>query len=218
LNASRSSVCALVSGGLDSCVMLAGLAERHTAVHPLYIRHGLRWENAELRHLLRFLAAARLARVRPLAVLRLPVRDLYGVHWSLGGRNIPGTKSEDAAVHLPGRNLLLLAKAAVFCSQNRIGVIAIGSLRHNPFTDATPVFFRHIAAAASEALGTRLRVVAPLRGLTKGQVYRRGQRLGLPLGLTFSCLAPRRGKPCGHCNKCAERQRAFALQPRPVLV
>jgi 7-cyano-7-deazaguanine synthase len=185
--------------------MLAGLAKRYN-IHPLYIRHGLRWENAELRHLRRFLRATSLP---PVTVLRLPVRDLYGAHWSLSGKNIPGTKSPDEAVYLPGRNLLLLAKAAVFCAQRGIGTIAIGSLGHNPFADATPVFFRHIAAAAGEALGVRLRVIAPLRGLTKQQVIRHGR--GLPLHLSFSCINPKRGGPCGRCNKCAERQRAFHI-------
>ena len=187
------------------------------------------WEEAELRHLRRFLVAASLlaaghsskgprhpgaasrlaATVRPLTVLDLPVRDLYGEHWSTTGRTVPGAATRDAAVYLPGRNLLLLAKAAVFCARHGIGTIAIGSLDRNPFPDATPRFFRKFAAAAGAALGVRWRVTAPFRRLTKEQVIRRGARLGLPLQLSFSCLAPRAGRHCGHCNKCAERQQAF---------
>ena len=33
---------------------------------------------------------------------------------------------------------------------------------------------------------------------------------GVPLELTLSCLAPREGLHCGRCNKCHERQAAFA--------
>jgi 7-cyano-7-deazaguanine synthase len=33
---------------------------------------------------------------------------------------------------------------------------------------------------------------------------------GLPLELTFSCIAPEDGLHCGRCNKCAERARGFA--------
>lgn len=178
-------------------MLLATLARRHK-VHPLYIRHGLRWEDAELRHLRRFLRAMSLP---PVTVLHLPVRDLYGGHWSLTGRNVPGTKSRDEAVYLPGRNLLLLANAAVFCAQRGIGAIAIGTLRGNPFADATPKFFRDFARVSGVC------VIAPLRGLTKAQVLRRGR--GLPLHLTFSCLNPKRNRPCGRCNKCAERRRVF---------
>jgi 7-cyano-7-deazaguanine synthase len=195
----KNSVCVLVSGGLDSAVLVAGLAKRYRRVHPVFIRQGLRWEPAELRALRRFLRAARLPAP---VVLDLPVRDLYGAHWSVTGKGAPGARSADAAVYLPGRNLLLLAKAAVFCQQHGIGTIAVGTLAGNPFPDATPRFFRAFARVAG------VRVVAPFRQLTKAQVIRRGRRL--PLRLTFSCLAPRRGRPCGCCNKCAERRRAFA--------
>jgi 7-cyano-7-deazaguanine synthase len=192
------SVCVLVSGGLDSCVMLAELAKHYRRVYPVFIRQGLVWEDAELRHLRRFLQAIR---HEPLTILQLPCADLYGKHWSTNGRRVPGAKTPDEAVYLPGRNLMLLSKAAVFCALHKIPVIAVGSLGHNPFPDATPKFHRDFARVSG------VRVIAPFRRLTKMQVIRRGRQL--PLHLTFSCLAPKRGRPCGRCNKCAERQHAF---------
>jgi 7-cyano-7-deazaguanine synthase len=205
----KRSVCVLVSGGLDSCVMLAALARRYRKVYPVFVRHGLVWEHAELAHLRKFLRAAKISCVQSVTVLDLPVRDLYGAHWSTTGRRVPHATTSDEAVYLPGRNLLLLSKAAVFCALHQIDTIAVGSLGHNPFPDATLKFFRDFAEAAGEALGLRVRVIAPFRALTKEQVVRRGHRLGLPLHLSFSCLAPRRGRHCGRCNKCAERRRAF---------
>ena len=188
--------------------MLAELARRYRKVYPVFIRHGLTWEEAELHALRKFLCALRRSSfLASLTVLDLPVRDLYGAHWSITGRRVPGKASPDIAVYLPGRNLLLLSKAAIFCARHNIGIIAIGSLCGNPFPDATPKFFREFAAVVGGALGCRLRVVAPLRGLTKAQVIHRGR--DLPLHLSFSCLAPRRGRHCGSCNKCAERQKAF---------
>ncbi len=205
----KRSVCALVSGGLDSCVMLAHLAARHRKVYPVFIHKGLVWESAELRHLKQFLRAAKIRRVQPLTILELPVRDLYGNHWSTTGRDAPDARTPDEAVYLPGRNLLLLSKAAVYCAQHRVGVIAIGSLGHNPFPDATPKFFREFSSAASEALNFRIKVIAPFRTFSKERVVRLGARLNLPLHLSFSCIAPKRGRPCGRCNKCAERQKAL---------
>jgi len=228
------SVCALVSGGLDSCVMLGELARRFDKVYPVFIRKGLVWESAELRHLKQFLRAATpivaanlirgrrrpprkrfAATIQPLTILDLPVLDVYGDHWSITGRRVPGHKTRDEAVYLPGRNLLLLSKAAVFCAKRGIGTIALGSLGHNPFPDATPKFFRGFAVSAGHALGVRLKVIAPFRALTKEQVIRRGARLGLPLHLTFSCIAPQNGRPCRRCNKCAERERSFAAISSP---
>jgi 7-cyano-7-deazaguanine synthase len=205
----KRSVCALVSGGLDSCVMLAALARRYRKVYPIFIRQGLVWEGAELAHLRRFLRAAKIPRVQSLTVLDLPVRELYGAHWSITGRRVPRATTPDEAVYLPGRNLLLLSKAAVFCKLHRIDAIAVGSLGHNPFPDATPKFFRDFARAAGEALDFRIKIIAPFRTLSKEQVVRRGHRLGLPLRLSFSCISPKNGLHCGRCNKCAERQQAF---------
>ncbi len=204
----NSSVCALVSGGLDSCVLLAALARRYQQVWPVFIRQCLVWERAELRFLRRFLLASSF-RHEPLTILSIPAGDLYGSHWSLTGERTPGARTTDAAVYLPGRNLLLLAKAAVFCAQRRIPVIAIGTLGHNPFPDAMPQFFRDFARTAGQALGARLQIITPFRQLTKTAVIARGDKLGLPLHLSFSCLSPKRGQHCGRCNKCAERKRAF---------
>jgi 7-cyano-7-deazaguanine synthase len=196
MRSARSSICALVSGGLDSCVLVAELAKRYRKVHPVYIRQGLVWERVELRHLRRYLRAIG---VGPLTVLNSPAD--YGRHWSVTGKKVPGAKTRDEAVCLPGRNLMLLSKAAVFCALHKIPAIAVGSLGHNPFPDATPVFFRQFSRISG------VKVIAPFRQLTKAQVVRRGRHL--PLHLSFSCLAPRRGRPCGRCNKCAERQRAL---------
>ena len=56
----RDGLAVLVSGGLDSAILL-GEALRHEppAVQPLYVRHGLYWETAELQHLLRDESARR---------------------------------------------------------------------------------------------------------------------------------------------------------------
>ena len=192
--------------------MLAALARRCQKVYPIFIRQGLVWEGTELRYLRRFLhAIGTRSTVHALTVLSLPVRDLYGVHWSTTGRRVPHAATPDEAVYLPGRNLLLLSKAAVFCALHQIDAIAVGSLGHNPFPDATPKFFRDFAGAAGESLDSRIKIIAPFRALTKEQVVRRGHGLGLPLHLSFSCLAPRRGLHCGRCNKCAERRRAFRI-------
>ena len=205
----KRCVCALVSGGLDSCVMLASLAQQYRKVYPVFIRQGLIWETAEYRALRNYLRTARI-RHQPLTVLDLPSNDVYGEHWSTTGRNVPGARTADAAVYLPGRNLLLLSKAAVFCALRRIDAIAVGSLGHNPFPDATRRFYRDFAAAAGCALNSSIKIITPFRSLPKEAVVRRGQHLGLPLHLSFSCISPRRGLHCGRCNKCAERQQAFA--------
>ena len=204
------AICVLTSGGLDSAVLVATLARRRE-VHPLYVRSGLNWERAERTILTRLLAALRRrgARIAPLAEATVPVATLYGRrHWSISRKRVPGARAGYASNYLPGRNLLLVTVAAVYCERTGIREVALGLLRGNPFPDATPRFLRDVGRVAGLALGTRLVVRAPFRTLSKAQVVRRGR--DLPLALTLSCARPRGAQHCGRCTKCAERRSAFA--------
>ena len=121
--------------------MLGQIARRGRHVYPVYIRAGLRWESHELRTLRRFVRAIGLKNLEPVTVLRLPMGDVAGDHWSMTGRNVPGYNAEIASNYILGRNLSLLSKAAIFCARNRIGEIAMAPLESNPFPDARPEFF-----------------------------------------------------------------------------
>jgi 7-cyano-7-deazaguanine synthase len=199
----------LASGGVDSSILLADQAAQGQVVQPLYIRFGLAWEKIEETHLRRFLHSLSDQRlIRPLAVLELPISDVYGTHWSISGAGAPDETTPDDAVYLPGRNILLLAKTTVWCALHGAGRIAMGTLRGNPFADSSPAFFSGFAAMASLALGQPLDVVTPFAGLSKAEVLTRGR--DLPLEHTFSCIAPVGTNHCQTCNKCAERRKAFA--------
>ena len=201
-------IAALASGGLDSSVMLRELAARGATVLPVYVRAGLSWEKAEIHWLELFLAAAEIEHISPLEILDVPVGDLYGAHWSVTGREVPGFSSALDSNYLPGRNLLLLSKVAVFCALRGADALAMAPLDDNPFPDATEEFFRSFAATASLALDRSLSIELPFRHRSKADVIRLGQ--DLPLALTFTCIRPDGFDHCGDCTKCAERQHGFA--------
>jgi 7-cyano-7-deazaguanine synthase len=200
-------IAVLASGGLDSCVLLATLANE-APVTPVYVRFGLAWEVEELAALQRFLDAVARPVIEPLVVLDLPVAGIYGRHWSTTGEGVPGYEAPDNAVFLPGRNVLLIGLTAVWCSLHEAGRIAIGSLDENPFPDATPRFFASYSALLSEAIDHDIEVIAPFRGRHKWELIT--ANAALPLELTLTCMAPRNGEHCGDCNKCRERHEAFS--------
>jgi 7-cyano-7-deazaguanine synthase len=207
-------------------VLLADEA-RTGPVTPVYVGVGLAWEPAERRALDRLLAVPPFAgRVEPLATLSLDMRDLYpATHWAIRGAP-PAFDTPDEDVYLVGRNLILLAKAAVLCCQRGIPRIALGPLAGNPFPDARPGFFEAMRHALSLGLDHPIAVDAPFLDWSKADVIRRGHALGVPFGLTLSCMSPLgpvtpAGPPrhCGRCSKCRERRDAFdaAGQPDPVV-
>lgn len=203
----RSRVAVLVSGGLDSSVLMAELARRGRDVFPIYVRAGLRWERVELAVLRRFIRALGARNIAPLVVLDLPMNDVARGHWSLGGRGVPGYRAAVASNYIPGRNLSLLSKAAIFCATNKIGEIAMAPLASNPFPDARPQFFRAFERVVTTGLELPLRVRTPFARMEKADVIRRGRTL--PLRFTMSCANPRGGLHCGECTKCAEREAGF---------
>src|SRR5439155_9180635 len=199
----------LLSGGLDSAVLLADEAVR-AEVQPIYVSVGLAWEGAERRAVEHLLATGRhRPRIRPLVALSVDMRDVYAAtHWAVAGRP-PEYHTPDEDVYLPGRNVILLGKAGVYCAAAGIGRIAIGTLAHNPFPDATPEFRSTMARALSLGLGHTLQIEAPFAAATKTDVIRRGVALGVDFALTLSCMNPSGTRHCGLCSKCRERHDAF---------
>jgi 7-cyano-7-deazaguanine synthase len=187
--------------------MVGLLAESGRPVQPVYLRAGMAWEEVELRWLERYLAAIATPNLLPVHSLSFPLADIYGSHWSLDG-NAPGYDAPDEAVYLPGRNIILVAKTAVFCAMSGIHEIALGVLAGNPFPDATPSFFQSLGDALSQGMAHQIGIIRPLGGMHKEDVVRAGAKF--PLGLSFSCIAPVGELHCGDCNKCAERQHGFA--------
>jgi 7-cyano-7-deazaguanine synthase len=231
----------LISGGLDSAVLLAEEAARpgpggpgdNIFVQPIYVSVGLAWEAAEQAALRELLATEPLgSRARPLVSLSVDMRDVYEAgHWAIKGKP-PHYDTPDEDVYLPGRNVILLGKAAVYCAAARIERLVLGTLAHNPFPDATPAFRSAMAKALSLGLAHPLTIDAPYADAGKAEVIRRGTALGVPLRLTLSCMDPQKVRKvrevrevrepleplepfepqfvhCGVCSKCRERHDAF---------
>lgn len=198
----------LVSGGLDSAILVGHLLREGHEVQPFYIQTGLHWQSGELASLKRYLEAISTPKLKPLKVLDLPLADLYESHWSVSGDAIPDADSPDEAVFLPGRNALLLIKAAVWCQLHGVSRLALAPLGTSPFEDAGQAFLQEFEAALNRGATHNLQLWLPFAAMNKKQVMALGN--GLPLELTFSCIAPQNGLHCGRCNKCAERQKAFA--------
>lgn len=203
----------LLSGGLDSAILLGHLLAQGLQVQPFYVRAHLHWEAAEERAARRFCAALACPQLAELVTLEMPVADLYRNHWSVTGRQVPDASTPDEAVYLPGRNALLVIKAALWCQLHGIRELALAPLSSNPFSDATDDFFAAFEAALNLAGEGTLRVIRPFGHLHKRDVMLLGQ--GMPLELTMSCIAPVGDDHCGECNKCAERQEAFRAAGMP---
>jgi 7-cyano-7-deazaguanine synthase len=198
----------LFSSGLDSAVLLAQAATvRDTHVQPVYVSTGLAWEAEERAAAARF--AASLPGLRPLAILAVEMRDVYAAsHWAVRGE-APDFDSADSEVYIEGRNIILLAKVAVYMAAIGSTRVWQGTLACNPFPDGNRTFFDSMQHSLTLGLAKTIVVETPFASIHKPEVIRLGQSLGVDFTLTLSCMQPEGGVHCGKCSKCRERRDAF---------
>jgi 7-cyano-7-deazaguanine synthase len=204
----------LLSGGLDSMVC-AGLArEAGFAVLALTVdygqRHRVELETAE--------AIARELADRHV-VVPLNLRA-FGGSALTDDLAVPkeGVAPGIPVTYVPARNTIFLSLALGLAEASGARDIFIGvnALDYSGYPDCRPEFieeFQRLANLATKAgvEGERFTVRAPLLHLTKAEIAREAQRLGLDAGLSHSCYDPAPdGRACGQCDACRLRAKGFA--------
>ena len=209
----RSAV-VLLSGGLDSMVC-AGLArEAGFAVTALTVDYGQR-HRIEL-NAARTVAAELAERH---VVVPLDLRAFGGsaltshieVPKDGVGEGIPVT-------YVPARNTIFLSLALGLAEASGARDIFIGvnALDYSGYPDCRPEFvegFERLANVATKAgvEGEPFTIHAPLLHMTKADIAREAQRLGLDAALSHSCYDPAPdGRACGRCDACRLRAKGFA--------
>lgn len=132
-----------------------------------------------------------------------------------------GVGTDDAGgipvTYVPARNTIFLSLALGWAEAAGARDIYIGvnALDYSGYPDCRPEFiaaFEGLAELATKAgvEGDPFRIQAPLQHMTKADIVREGTRLGLDLGLSWSCYDPTPdGKHCGECDSCRLRSRGF---------
>lgn len=205
---------ALISGGLDSMVAAAMMQARGYRLLALSVDYNQR-------HQIELAAARRIAAsfgAERHVVLPLDLRAFGGsaltaeidVPKTGVGDNIPVT-------YVPARNTIFLSLCLGWAEAAgaRDMVIGINALDYSGYPDCRPEFveaFEAMAALATKAgvEGERFTVHAPLQNMTKADIVREGTRLGLDLGMSWSCYDPAPGGlHCGLCDSCRLRSKGF---------
>lgn len=210
---SRTAV-VLLSGGLDSMVCAALAREAGFAVLGLTVdygqRHRVELESARA-------IAERLADRQ--IVLPLDLRAFGGSALTADvevpkdgvGEGIPVT-------YVPARNTIFLSLALGLAEASGARDIFIGvnALDYSGYPDCRPEFiagFHTLANLATKAgvEGERFTIHAPLQQMSKADIAREAQRLGLDAALSHSCYDPLPdGRHCGACDACRLRAKGFA--------
>lgn len=126
-----------------------------------------------------------------------------------------GQPGDIPSTYVPARNTILIALAAAYAEASHAEAIIVGAnaLDYSGYPDCRPEYYQAMTEALR--LGTKrgvegdpIEILAPLIGMTKGEIVETGMELKAPLGATWSCY---RGgdAPCGRCDACRLRAKGF---------
>ena len=214
----RKPAVVLVSGGMDSAVVLAIAREAGFDVHALSVRYGQR-------HTSELDAAARVAATLGAVAHKTVTVDLRSIGGSSLTADIAVPTDDDGHVmgvgipstYVPARNTIMLSVALgwaevlgstdLFCGVNAVD--------YSGYPDCRPEFIAGFEALANLATkagveGQRFQVHAPLMRMSKADIVREGLRLGVDFAQTVSCYqADADGRACSHCDACRLRKQGF---------
>ena len=210
----RRKAVVLLSGGLDSMVCAALARESRFDVLALTIDY-------RQRHRVELAAARQIAALLADRHLILPLDlgafggsaltdDALSVNKDGVGDGIPMT-------YVPARNTVFLSLALAWAEAEgaRDLFVGVNALDYSGYPDCRPAFIAAFEALANQATragveGDPFTVHAPLQYLSKGDIAREAQRLGLDAGLSHSCYDPdEHGGACGLCDACRLRAKGF---------
>src|SRR6476619_7402778 len=215
----------LVSGGMDSAVVLAIAQQQGFACHALSVRYGQR-------HTSELDAADRIARALDAVAhktVEVDLRSIGGSALTDADIDVPLDSDEDPAspaipvTYVPARNTIMLSlalgwaevlgSADIFCGVNAVD--------YSGYPDCRPAFIEAFQALANVATkagveGAGFLVHAPLIEMSKAAIVREGLRLGVDFAQTVSCYkADAQGRACGHCDACRLRADGFVMAGVP---
>jgi len=210
----------LVSGGLDSATVLAMARAEGWTCHALSVDYGQR-HRAELA------AAAAVARALGATehrVAQVSLGAFGGSALTDPAIAVPTAPSDGIPVtYVPARNTVLLALALAYAEVVAADAIFTGAnaVDYSGYPDCRPEYLAAFEAMANLATkraveGAPIAIRAPIVGLGKAEIVRRGAALGVDFSLTVSCYdADAEGRACGRCDACRIRREGFAAAGLP---
>lgn len=195
----------LLSGGLDSQVLLASHRTQYAHAHAVGFRYGQR-------HARELESASRIASYYSATWQEISL-PLLGGSVLTGDGDVPKglhfTDPGQAATVVPGRNAVMLAVAVATAAARGFTEVLFAAHAgdHAVYPDCRGEFVANLDAAMFAAYGVR--VLAPFLGMSKRDIVELGHQYLVPMQDSWSCYEGG-DVPCGECGACIERQEAMA--------
>ncbi|MCS5591454.1 MAG: 7-cyano-7-deazaguanine synthase QueC [Gammaproteobacteria bacterium] len=210
-----SKALVLLSGGLDSTTVLAIAQSQGFECYALSFDYGQK-QRSEL------VSAKKIAEKFGAVehrVMRVCLDDIGGSALTDPDLEVPKFEENDEIpiTYVPARNTIFLSFALAWAEVLDAQSIFIGvnALDYSGYPDCRPEYIKAYETMANLATkqsveGDKIQIYTPLISLTKAEIIKQGQALGVDYSMTTTCYqANDKGEACGACDACVLRRKGF---------
>ena len=200
----------VLSGGMDSAVLLADALDKNKTVTAISFDYGSRHNARELP-----MAAAMCETLKTdHRIVSLPfINELFSSSLLQSGDEIPDGHYDELSMKstvVPFRNGILMSIAVGYAESIEAGEVLLGSHAgdHFIYPDCRPEFNTAFSQAAALGTDQQVRVRFPFAAMDKRDIGDLGRKLGVDFKQTWTCYKGRKIH-CGTCGACQERKYAL---------
>ena len=205
----------LLSGGLDSSVVLSVCQEKGYDIYAISFDYGQR-HKVELEY------AKFQATFFNCISHKVFKMEFYGGSALTDDIKVPKNRdshsmSKDIPVtYVPSRNIVFLSFASGYAECHDIDNIFIGvnAIDYSGYPDCRKNFIDNFEKLINKSTkkgleGSKFKINAPLINLSKKDIIKLGHKNGVDFSMTSSCYSPKLKKNCGVCDSCLLRKQGF---------
>ena len=205
----------LLSGGLDSSVVLSVCQEKGYDIYAISFDYGQR-HKVELEYA-KFQAT--FFNCISHEVFKM---EFYGGSALTDDIKVPKNRdshsmSKDIPVtYVPSRNIVFLSFASGYAECHDIDNIFLGvnAIDYSGYPDCRKNFIDNFEKLINKSTkkgleGSKFKINTPLINLSKKDIIKLGHKNGVDFSMTSSCYNPKLKKNCGVCDSCLLRKQGF---------
>ena len=205
----------LLSGGLDSTVVLSVAKKKKFDVHCISFDYGQR-------HKRELFYAKNQVKLQGVISHKIFKIDFFGGSALTDNINVPLNRSVNAiprdipVTYVPARNTIFLSYALGYaeCIDAYDIFLGVNIVDYSGYPDCRPEFIKLFEKLSNIATkksveGKRFNIHTPLIKLTKDQIIKLGIKNKVDFKNTSSCYNPLDKISCGKCDSCLLRKKGF---------
>ena len=205
----------LLSGGLDSSVVLSVCQDKGYDIYAISFDYGQR-------HKIELEYAKFQATFFNCISHEVFKMEFYGGSALTDDIKVPKNRnshsmSKDIPVtYVPSRNIVFLSFASGYAECHDIDNIFIGvnAIDYSGYPDCRKNFIDNFEKLINKSTkkgleGSKFKINTPLINLSKKDIIKLGHKNGVDFSMTSSCYSPKLKKNCGVCDSCLLRKQGF---------